>query len=197
MRARFAPSFGRRFARGFAPVAGRDGLRAFGPHFGFAEAHRRVAVLRRRPGLRPPRPDGRLGPTCAFATQCAARTPYGAATPLLLGATDAAPPSVRPWAGRGCGRLALPPLRGSPQFCWADWWRHRGGRVSVGPHDALTAGFEPAGPALTGFCIIRSAAIGPSFAVERQDVGKNPQSVGRGNQQLDGTNPLAIMTDDL
>ena len=74
-----------------------------------------VAALRGRPGLRPPRPGGRLGPACAVATQCPAGTPYGAAAPLLLGATDEAPPSARPWAGRGCGRLALPPLRGSPQ----------------------------------------------------------------------------------
>lgn len=109
--------FARDCARGCALSAGRAALSGTScPDFRSAEGRTRVAALRLAPGASPPnryRPAGaglRSRDAMPFGHPC------GAATPSLRGATRSAPPRTRPWAGWGCGRLPLPPLRGAP--CW-------------------------------------------------------------------------------
>ena len=156
-----------------------------------------VAALRGRPGLRPPRPGGRLGPACAVATQCPAGTPYGAAAPLLLGATDEAPPSARPRAGRGCGRLALPPLRGSPQFSLGAFSWKVVDHVHELRHDQSGEAINPRRPALVEVGVERAIPGGPGLPIQRMHMSSNAQRIRRRDQQFDVSDSLSVVADDL
>jgi len=89
------------------PPSLRDGLPLRG-------SGSRVAALRLAPGAAPPDPYRAAGAALRSHDAVPCGQPFGPASPPLFGATVSAPPSTRPWAGWGCGRLPLPPLRGSP-----------------------------------------------------------------------------------
>lgn len=131
----------------------------------------------RAPGASPPtsyRPAG-AGLRCRDAMPFG--HPCGAASPLLLGATDEAPPSARPGAGRDCGRLALPPLRGSPQFSPGAFSRKGVDQVSQLRHDRSNGTINPRRPALAEVGIERATPGGPSLPIHRMHMSSNAQRI--------------------